>query len=276
MRRCARSTRWWRRSGPTRLTSTPCDSRPNTTSTWSNRPSSPLYDSSVRAPEAGSDADGVDGDDPDARAPLGEPPGQVQLGDVAAEEVLEIDRRDEEVDRDGASSRTASSSGAILAATVPTATLFGLSGRAPGRSVVGGRASIRRRLRGRSSPRVAATTRRRQTKAKKSAISAPSVSDSPTSSRAARRARLASAAGERSARGKLSSARRLRVAHPSSAAHLEDGRELDRAGNSPRSSGDASAGRARAGPRAACRAGRATAGMRLAAACPSTAPPCWT
>ena len=48
-----------------------------------------------RAWERGS---GVDGHQPDAEAAIGKPPRQVQLGYVTAEEVLEIDRRDQQVD----------------------------------------------------------------------------------------------------------------------------------------------------------------------------------
>jgi hypothetical protein len=40
----------------------------------------------------------IDGQDPHPQAALGEAASQVQLGDVAAEEVLEVDRRDQDVD----------------------------------------------------------------------------------------------------------------------------------------------------------------------------------
>ena len=42
--------------------------------------------------------DGVDGHDPYPPPLLGKPPGEAELGDIAAEEMLEINRRDQQID----------------------------------------------------------------------------------------------------------------------------------------------------------------------------------
>ena len=73
-------------------------SRANATSTLSKRPSSPRRPRPASRQSAGSERGRVDGHDPDPQALLGEPASEVELGDVAAEEVPEVDRRQQQVD----------------------------------------------------------------------------------------------------------------------------------------------------------------------------------
>ena len=61
-------------------------------------PGQPAVGLEVALPGARERPDRVDGDDPDAQAELGQAPGEVELADVAPEEVPEVDGRDEHVD----------------------------------------------------------------------------------------------------------------------------------------------------------------------------------
>ena len=61
------------------------------------QPVEPAVALDVRGPVPRQRADRVDGDDPHAQALLREPPREVELGDVAAEEVAQVERRDEHV-----------------------------------------------------------------------------------------------------------------------------------------------------------------------------------
>ena len=61
-------------------------------------PVEPAVGLDVAPPALRQRADGVDGDDPHPLAARRQPPREVELADVAAEEVLEVDRGDEQVD----------------------------------------------------------------------------------------------------------------------------------------------------------------------------------
>ena len=142
-----------------------------------------------------------------ARAPrAGQPAGEVELADVAAEEVVQVDRRDQQVDPLGASSRVASSSGATFSATTARA---GERDRRPGPllgQVGGGTASSRSRAAGRSR-RGAASSRRQRERVGQHPLGAERLRPPEQSSRAA-----APAAARHPAIGRpeeASSARRL-------------------------------------------------------------------
>ena len=88
------------------LTSSGASSRANATSTRSKRPSSPLYDSTVRRQRRRQRRRLVHRHEAHPQTALGEAARQVELRDVAAEEVLQVDRRDQQVDPlEGASGR---------------------------------------------------------------------------------------------------------------------------------------------------------------------------
>ena len=76
-------------------------SRANATSTRSNNPGESLVGLDPLAPVEGKVWRGVHRHDPCAQSPLSQPAGQVELRDVAAEEVLQLDRRDHHVHASG-------------------------------------------------------------------------------------------------------------------------------------------------------------------------------
>ena len=206
-------------------------------------------------------------------AALGKPAREVELGDVAAEQVLQVDRRDQQVDPRAGRRRRPPSAAARSCrdrsrrvgrrAVGPAA---GSASAAAGRRAASGAA-------GRS--RAVSASRRRHTSAWNSIHSAPSVSGRPISSRAPRSAEP-DQRGERAvgAAGSAPASRRL-------ARHMRAPQRIGRtsrtaaAGRRRRSSAGATSARARAA-RAGGAAGRAATVIWLAAAWPSDASPCWT
>ena len=167
----------------------------------------------------------VDGDDAHAQPALGQAPSEVELRDVAAEEVLEVDRRDEHVDaraarrrgrraRAGRSSRRSRGRAAGAAAARPRrrgGRRHRVEPQRPARSP--GRRS--RRARG------ARRTRRRVSTPRRAS---PVVGR--RCSRAPRAQRRATAASERSAAQEARRAPGACRRHPAAAAHAQHGREL--------------------------------------------------
>ena len=80
-----------------RLTSTPADSRPNATSTRVEQAVQAAVGLDVAPPRPRQRPGRVDGDDPHPQPARREPARQVELRDVAAEQVAQVDRRDEQV-----------------------------------------------------------------------------------------------------------------------------------------------------------------------------------
>ena len=137
-------------------------------------------------------------------AALGQPAGEVELGDVAAEEVLEVDRRDQQVDplRRVVATRPARAARSCRATRRAVAGVAG--GRAPGRGAERRRRHASRRSASRAVARAWQRQQRAARRSRRASIhSAPSVS-------AAGAAQLARAAQRAAARRRAASGRRAR------------------------------------------------------------------
>ena len=178
------------------------------------------------APARGQRPGRVDRDHADPRAALGEPPREVELPDVAPEEVLEVDRRDEQVDpRRRVGAHVEPQRRDLVVERAHDRRALRAAPRASGRA-----ARAARRRAGPASAARRARSRRSGAASRRRGGAATRRRASPCAGRAARARRAPpaarAAARERSARSKRSSARRALRPQPVAAAELEHRREL--------------------------------------------------
>ena len=181
-------------------------------------------------PVARERADRVDGHDPHAGAALGQPPRQVELGDVAAEEVRQVDRGDQQVHP---------LRRVVGHEQLERRDLLGHRARprALGAAPPGPRRQVRRRHRVQAQappgPRAAPGRQRHQPAPQEREEDArprrPASAAVPVSSRAAARGEPAERRGRRVRRRERAQRAPLGGGHPVAAAHLEHGRELAQA-----------------------------------------------
>ncbi len=175
------------------------------------------------APVAGQRADRVDGHDPHPLAPLGERRGEVELADVAAEEVLEIDRRDQQVDplRRPPRGRRARAARSCRRSPGPGSASVAPALGGPGSRSDGGSASSRSRLRGsrRTRERTAAAASR--SRANEHPLGAERLAPGPTARRAPRSHSPASSTGRGRCASNAPKHSALARGHSVAAAQLE-------------------------------------------------------